>query len=206
MPLDAEIYGHKEAIAPSLVFSTALHAALVACVLFLPAVFSHTGNDWGNNGSGGASGGAMSATLVSGIPLPPDPQAKPENVLANESKGLSQSVPHPPPNKTITPSQSLTGRASSSRLQRHRRKRPMPHPPARSPTRSLPSQRPQKKFHVKWRKLTILFHSLRWPRRGPLYYISEWQHRGRIKVRGRRQRQLRQPLRLVHRRSGKKGS
>ena len=95
MPLDAEIYGHKEAIAPSLVFSTALHAALVACVLFLPAVFSHTGNDRGNNGSGGASGGAMSATLVSGIPLPPDPQAKPENVLANESKGLSQSVPAP---------------------------------------------------------------------------------------------------------------
>jgi protein TonB len=37
----------------------------------------------------------MSATLVSGIPLPPNPQAKPENVLANESKGLSQSLPAP---------------------------------------------------------------------------------------------------------------
>jgi protein TonB len=95
MPLDADIYGHKEAIAPSLAWATALHAALLACVVLLPAVLSPHGEDWGNNGSGGASGEAMSATLVSGIPLPPNPQAKPENVLANESKGLSQSVPAP---------------------------------------------------------------------------------------------------------------
>ena len=67
--------------------------ALLACVLFLPGVLSHSGEDWGNNGSGGEPGGAMSAHLVSGIPLPPNPQAKPENVLANESKGLSQSDP-----------------------------------------------------------------------------------------------------------------
>jgi protein TonB len=95
MPLDAEIYGRREAIAPSLAVSTALHAALVVCVLFLPGVLSHGGENWGNNGSGGESGGAMSAHLVSGIPLPPNPQAKPENVLANESKGLSQSIPAP---------------------------------------------------------------------------------------------------------------
>jgi protein TonB len=83
-------------MAPSLVASTALHAALLACVVFLPAVFSHTGDSWGNNGSGGATGEAMSAQMVSGIPLPPNPHAKPENVVANESKGLSQSVPAPP--------------------------------------------------------------------------------------------------------------
>ena len=35
----------------------------------------------------------MSATLVNNIPLPANPQAQPENVLANESKGLSQSGP-----------------------------------------------------------------------------------------------------------------
>jgi protein TonB len=95
MPLDADIYGHKDAMAPSFAFSTALHAALLACIVFLPAVLSHGGEDWGNNGSGGAAGGAMSAHLVSGIPLPPNPHAKPENVLANESKGLSQSIPAP---------------------------------------------------------------------------------------------------------------
>jgi protein TonB len=95
MPLDADIYGHKESIAPTLAASTALHAALLACMVFLPALLSHGGDSWGNNGSGGASGEAMSARLVSGIPLPPNPNAKPENVLANESKGLSQSIPAP---------------------------------------------------------------------------------------------------------------
>ena len=95
MPLDADIYGHKEAIAPTLAASTALHAALLACIIFLPALLSHSGDSWGNEGSGGTSGEAMSARLVSGIPLPPNPNAKPENVLANESKGLSQSIPAP---------------------------------------------------------------------------------------------------------------
>lgn len=95
MPLDADIYGHKEAMAPSLAASTAMHAALLACIVFIPAILSHGGESWGNNGSGAASGGAISAHLVSGIPLPPNPQAKPENVLANESKGLSQSIPAP---------------------------------------------------------------------------------------------------------------
>lgn len=75
--------------------SVALHAGLLACLIFIPAAFTHDGADWGNNGSGGAEGGAMSARLVSGIPLPPNPQAKPENVLATESKGLSQSIPAP---------------------------------------------------------------------------------------------------------------
>ncbi len=133
MPLDAEIYGHKEAITPSLAASTALHAALLACIVFLPAILSHGGESWGNNGSGAASGGAMSAHLVSGIPLPPDPQAKPENVLANESKGLSKSIPapaakqkeddkaiaipdklskvKPPKQKTATPEATVPGRA-----------------------------------------------------------------------------------------------
>jgi protein TonB len=95
MPLDADIYGHKDAIAPTLAASTALHAVLLACILFLPAVLSHNGESWGNNGSGGASGEAISAHLVSGIPLPPNPQARPENVLANDSKGLTRSIPAP---------------------------------------------------------------------------------------------------------------
>ena len=64
MPLDADIYGYKEAITPSLVVSTALHAALLACLVFLPAVLSRSGEDWGNNGNGGASGEAISAHLV----------------------------------------------------------------------------------------------------------------------------------------------
>jgi protein TonB len=72
-----------------------MHAALLACLVLLPAVLSRSGENWGNNGSGGATGEAISARLVSGIPLPPNPRARPENVLANESTGLSQSIPAP---------------------------------------------------------------------------------------------------------------
>ncbi len=46
MPLDADIYDHKDAVAPGLAVSTALHAVLLACVLFLPAVFSSGGANW----------------------------------------------------------------------------------------------------------------------------------------------------------------
>jgi protein TonB len=50
----------------------------------------------GRGGSWGAGGGgdAMSATLVSTIPLPAS-QTPTQNVLANESKGLAQSQPRP---------------------------------------------------------------------------------------------------------------
>ncbi|PSH03296.1 MAG: hypothetical protein CXZ00_12900 [Acidobacteria bacterium] len=101
MPLDADIYGHKEALGKSLAVSTAMHVALLSCVLFIPAMLSHnSGESWGSNGDGGLSGGAMSARLVGGIPLPPNPRAKPGNVLANDSKGLSQSLPAPKAKET----------------------------------------------------------------------------------------------------------
>jgi protein TonB len=95
MALDAEIYGYRTAIGPSLGVSIAMHAGLVAFFLLVPALLTGPLASWGNNGSGAASGSAMSARLVNGIPLPPNPQAKPENVLATESKGLSQSQPAP---------------------------------------------------------------------------------------------------------------
>ena len=95
MPLDAEIYGYRQSLARTLAMSAGMHAGLLAFVLLFPALLSRSGLEWGNNGSGGASGEAMSARLVSGIPLPASPQAKPENVLATESKGLSKSLPSP---------------------------------------------------------------------------------------------------------------
>ncbi len=95
MPLDAEIYGYRLSLTRSLAVSVGMHAGLLAFVLLFPALLSHSGLEWGNNGSGGASGEAMSAHLVSGIPLPASSQAKPENVLATESKGLSKSLPAP---------------------------------------------------------------------------------------------------------------
>ncbi len=101
MPLDAEIYGYKQTLKPSLIASIAMHAGLVAFLVFFPSLLSRSGLSWGNNGSGGASGEAMSAHLVSGIPLPANPQANPENVLATENKGLSKPLPAPVPKKAV---------------------------------------------------------------------------------------------------------
>src|SRR5271166_3005329 len=95
MALDADIYDRKEALAPGLALSTLLHMALIAAIVLLPAVFNHGGSDWGNAGNGAAEGGAISAHLVSGIPLPPKPNANPQQVLATENPGLSVTPPAP---------------------------------------------------------------------------------------------------------------
>jgi protein TonB len=151
MPLDADIYGHRDAIAPSLTVSIAMHATLLACVLFLPAFISGSGESWGNNGSGSEAGGAISAHLVSGIPLPPNAQANPQNVLANESKGLAQSLPtpaakvkedekaiaipdkdskiKPPKQKAVTPEATIPGRDLSKQK-----------PPISTPTHEQPRE------------------------------------------------------------------
>ncbi len=61
--------------------------------LFGYLIPSGRGENWGGTEGGG---GAMSATLVTSVPLPAQ-QAPAENVLANESKGLSQSQPKEEP-------------------------------------------------------------------------------------------------------------
>jgi protein TonB len=138
MPLDADIYGYKEAITPSLAVSTALHAALLAFLVFVPALLSRSGQDWGNNGSGGASGGAISARLVSGIPLPPKPNAKPENVLANESKGLSHPLPAPAA-KQDEQAIAIPDRQSKVKPAKEKASAAIPAAP---PARQLPTQTP----------------------------------------------------------------
>ncbi len=95
MPLDAEIYGYRLPLTRSMAVSIAAHTGLLAFVLLFPTLMHQSGLEWGSGGSGGAEGEAMSARLVSGIPLPQSPQAKPENVLVTESKGLSKSIPAP---------------------------------------------------------------------------------------------------------------
>ncbi len=72
--------------------SVALHALLFGAILIGGAILGRPGEEWGGAGTGG--GGAMSATLVSTIPLPASPEGT--NVLATESKGLTQSLPREP--------------------------------------------------------------------------------------------------------------
>ena len=91
MAASADIFFEHDPWRRPLIWSAVLHGALFAAIL-LYGVIHLPGANWGSGT--GTGGDAMSATLVSTIPLPANP-IKTQNVLANESKGLSQSLPQP---------------------------------------------------------------------------------------------------------------
>jgi protein TonB len=93
MAADADIFPSDHVSRLSVIGSVALHTALFALALFGYLIPSSRGESWGGTEGGG---GAMSATLVNSIPLP-NVQPEEQNVLANESKGLSQSQPKETP-------------------------------------------------------------------------------------------------------------
>lgn len=89
MAANAEIYFEHERWGRALGWSAGLHVGICVTLLGYVAVFSvKTGDTWGSGGGGEAIG----ATLVSAVPLA-TPQAPTQNVLANESKGLTQTQP-----------------------------------------------------------------------------------------------------------------
>jgi periplasmic protein TonB len=74
-----------------ILWSAGLHVAFAVFVTIYAAYFSgFRGQGWG----AGGGGDAMGATLVTTVPLPANPEQT-NNVLATESKGLSQSQPKP---------------------------------------------------------------------------------------------------------------
>ncbi|MGH9492818.1 MAG: energy transducer TonB [Terriglobales bacterium] len=92
---NAEIFFEHEAWKGPLAWSALLHAAFFGGLLFYAAVIgSLHGESWGGSGSGGD---ALSVTLVSraAVPLPP-PSEESQSVVANESKGLSESEKQQP--------------------------------------------------------------------------------------------------------------
>src|SRR5579872_3615053 len=91
MAADAEIFFEHDRWGRNLGWSLALHVAVaIAIVLYAVIAPGRSGSSWGAGGGGDALG----VTLVSTVPLPANPQAT-ENVLANDSKGLTQSQPKP---------------------------------------------------------------------------------------------------------------
>ena len=89
MAANAEIFFEHDRWGRNLAWSAALHIAIAGSII-LYAVFgpgSH-GSTWG----AGGGGEAMGVTLVSSVPLPAS-AVQTQNVLANESKGLTQSLP-----------------------------------------------------------------------------------------------------------------
>jgi periplasmic protein TonB len=89
MAASAEIYFEHDRWGSALAWSAAFHVGVTVLLLAYSAVFYRTSGDtWGAGGGGEAIG----ATLVSTVPLPANP-AQTQNVLANESKGVTQSQP-----------------------------------------------------------------------------------------------------------------
>lgn len=90
MAANANIFFERERWSKPLGFSVALHAALFVTIIAFAAFDTRSGTNWGNENLGSA----MGATLVSSVavPLPANP-VQTKNVLANESAGLSQSLP-----------------------------------------------------------------------------------------------------------------
>jgi protein TonB len=91
MEAHADIFDESAQLGRPVLWSIGFHIALtiiIVCINLLAG--RNTGNDWG----GGGGGDAMGVRLVSSVPLPSTP-SETQNVLANESKGLSQSLPKP---------------------------------------------------------------------------------------------------------------
>ena len=84
-----EIYFEHERWGRALAWSAGVHVGITAALLlYATFVTRGSGEAWGSGGGGDAIG----ATLVSTVPIaaPPSPT---QNVLANESKGITQSQP-----------------------------------------------------------------------------------------------------------------
>jgi protein TonB len=84
-----EIYFEHARWGRALAWSAGLHIGITVLLLVYTAYVTRgSGDAWG----GGGGGEAIGATLVSTVPLPANP-AQAQNVLANQSKGLTQSQP-----------------------------------------------------------------------------------------------------------------
>jgi periplasmic protein TonB len=89
MAANAEIYFEHDRWGRALAWSAGLHVGItVALLAYSALVYRTNGDTWG----GGGGGEAIGATLVSAVPLQVAP-SQTQNVLANESKGITQSQP-----------------------------------------------------------------------------------------------------------------
>jgi protein TonB len=90
MAASAEIFFEHDRWGRNLAWSAGLHAGIAACIVLYAVAVHSQGGTWGTGGGGDA----MGVTLVNTVPLPASP-TQTQNVLANESKGLTHSEPKP---------------------------------------------------------------------------------------------------------------
>jgi len=91
MAAHTEIFFEHDRWGRNLTWSAILHVGVAAAITVFAVVLpGGPGASWGSGGGGDAIG----ATLVTTVPLPANPEQT-QNVLANESKGLTESKPKP---------------------------------------------------------------------------------------------------------------
>src|ERR1700757_4292647 len=92
MSASAEIYFEHERWGRALAWSAGLHVGItVALLVYTAFVTRGSGDTWGAGGGGGG-GEAIGGPRGSRFPFPASP-TQTQNVLANESKGITQSQP-----------------------------------------------------------------------------------------------------------------
>ena len=89
MEANAEIFFEHDNWFRNLAWSVGLHIAVAGSIILYALVWHGSG---GSNWGAGGGGDAMGVTLVSSVPLPAS-AIQTQNVLANESKGLTESLP-----------------------------------------------------------------------------------------------------------------
>lgn len=89
MAAHADIFFEHDRWGRNLGWSLALHAGVAAAIILYAVIAPGGGSGWGAGGGGEAIG----VRLISNVPLPANPDSK--NVLANESKGVTESKPKP---------------------------------------------------------------------------------------------------------------
>jgi protein TonB len=89
MQANVEIFFEHDKWFRNLAWSVGLHIAVAGSILLYAVVWHGSG---GSNWGAGGGGDAMGVTLVSSVPLPAS-AIQTQNVLANESKGLTESLP-----------------------------------------------------------------------------------------------------------------
>lgn len=92
MQADAEIFFEHGKLGRPLALSVGLHLGLTGLIVVVSMLPGRHGATWG----AGGGGDAMGVSLVSTIPLPSSP-TQTQNVVANESKGLTKSQPQEKP-------------------------------------------------------------------------------------------------------------